>query len=151
MSAINNIKSLIDLVADENMAELVITEQGKTVRLLRRANAVTVNAVPAVDHALPASVATPSSAPVKTVTSSALTPVKAAMTGVFYHAASLGGEPFVQLGQSVAQGDTVCIIEAMKMMNQIEAPCAGVIAEMCCQNGQAIEQGDTLFMIEPAN
>ena len=70
------------------------------------------------------------------------------MVGTFYRSATPGGKPFAEIGQSVSVGDTLCIIEAMKIMNEIEAETAGTVKQILCENGQGVEYGQVLFVIE---
>jgi acetyl-CoA carboxylase biotin carboxyl carrier protein len=74
--------------------------------------------------------------------------IKSPMVGTFYRAASPGAKPFVEIGDAVVEGEPVCIIEAMKIMNEIEADCAGKILTILCENGQAVEFGQPLFIVE---
>jgi acetyl-CoA carboxylase biotin carboxyl carrier protein len=97
---------------------------------------------PAADAAAPAATATAEATPETGFV------IKSPMVGTFYRAASPGAKPFVELGQKVAEGDPVCIIEAMKILNEIEAEVAGTVTQVLCENGQAVEFGQPLFVIE---
>jgi len=145
---LRKLKTLIDLVSESNVSELEITEAEGKVRIVK-----SVGAAPMVVHApamvvappapVTAAVAAPA-APVETVGH----PVKSPMVGTFYRSASPGAKAFVEIGSQVKEGDTICIIEAMKILNEIEADKAGTITAMLCENGQAVEYGQPLFIID---
>lgn len=148
---IRKIKKLIELVQESGIAELEITEGEESVRI----SAPT--AAPAgATYVAPAVAAPVAAAPVATAMAPAAEaaaapaghPVKSPMVGSFYRAATPGAKPFVEVGDSVNIGDTLCIIEAMKMMNQIEADKAGVIKAILAENGDPIEFDEPLFIIE---
>jgi acetyl-CoA carboxylase biotin carboxyl carrier protein len=144
---------LIDLVSDSNVSELEITEAEGTVRIVKSAPApvamVTQMAAPA-SVAVAAPVATtpaPSAAPVVEAAPAGHT-VKSPMVGTFYRSSSPGAKAFAEVGQQVKEGETICIIEAMKILNEIEADKAGTITKILAENGQAVEYGAPLFIIE---
>jgi len=149
---IRKVKKLIELLDESGIAEIEITEGEDSVRISRYAQGAPVTAAPApVAAPAPAAAAAPS-AP---VADAAPAPVEddgylvtAPMVGSFYAAASPGAAPYVQVGDRVNEGDTLCIIEAMKMMNQIEADVSGVIKSIRVQNGDPVEYGQTLFVID---
>jgi len=149
---LRKLKTLIDLVAESGIAELEITEGEGKVRIVKFSQtlqpaayvgapaAAAVPAAPAAEAgAAPASPATPA-APQGHV-------VKAPMVGTFYRAPNPGAAPFVDVGQSVKEGDPLCIIEAMKLLNEIEADKSGVIKEILVENGEPVEYGQPLFVI----
>ncbi|MBM3115063.1 acetyl-CoA carboxylase biotin carboxyl carrier protein [Jeongeupia naejangsanensis] len=149
---LRKLKKLIDLVEESGIAELEVTEGEEKVRITR----VNQNAAPAYIQqpmqfqapAAAAAVAAP--AVVAEAAGSALpegTPVKSPMVGTFYRAASPGAKSFVEVGQQVNAGDTLCIIEAMKLLNEIEAETSGVIKAILVENGQPVEYGEPLFVI----
>ncbi|GHD56662.1 acetyl-CoA carboxylase biotin carboxyl carrier protein [Jeongeupia chitinilytica] len=149
---LRKLKKLIDLVEESGIAELEVTEGEEKVRITR----VNQNAAPAYIQqpmqfqapAAAAAVAAP--AAVAEAADSALpdgTPVKSPMVGTFYRAASPGAKSFVEVGQQVNAGDTLCIIEAMKLLNEIEAETSGVIKAILVENGQPVEYGEPLFVI----
>ena len=154
---IRKVKKLIELLDDSGIAEIEITEGEESVRISRYASGPAVMAAPA-----PAPVAAaPAPAPVPAAAASsadapapAETPeedgyeVTAPMVGTFYAASSPGAAPFVQVGDRVNEGDTLCIIEAMKMMNQIEADVSGVVKSIRLQNGEPVEFGQVMFVID---
>jgi acetyl-CoA carboxylase biotin carboxyl carrier protein len=154
---LRKLKTLIDLVSDSNVSELEITEAEGTVRIVKSAPApvamVTQMAAPAPVAvaapvaAAPAPVATPAAAPVAEAAPSGHT-VKSPMVGTFYRSSSPGAKAFAEVGQQVKEGDTICIIEAMKILNEIEADKAGTITKILAENGQAVEYGAPLFIIE---
>ncbi len=146
---IRKVKKLIELLEESNIAELEIHEGEESVRISRTGQAPVYAAPPpaapvAAAPAAPATVAeTPDGEPEISGHK-----VIAPMVGSFYRSASPGSAPFVEVGQSVSVGDTLCIIEAMKLLNQIEADKAGIIKAILAENGEPIEYGQTLFVIE---
>lgn len=149
---IRKIKKLIELLEESGINEIEIREGEESVRITRTA-AGAQHAYVMPQHFAPA--APP--APAASVTEAAVAAapalpeghaVVAPMVGTFYRAPSPGAKPFVEVGQSVSVGDTLCIIEAMKMLNQIEADKAGVIKAILVENGQPVEYGQPMFIIE---
>jgi acetyl-CoA carboxylase biotin carboxyl carrier protein len=144
---LRKLKTLIDLVETSGIAELEIQEGEERVRITRTVppsqQAVTFHAAPA-PAAAPAALAVPEAVPAPAEGHT----VKSPMVGTFYRSASPGAAPFVEIGDTVAQGDTLCIVEAMKLMNEIEADAAGTIKAILAENGQAVEFGQPLFVIE---
>jgi acetyl-CoA carboxylase biotin carboxyl carrier protein len=150
---LRKLKTLIDLVSDSNVSELEITEAEGTVRIVKSAPApvamVTQMAAPApVAVASPVAAApAPAPVPVVEVAPTGHT-VKSPMVGTFYRSSSPGAKSFAEVGQQVKEGETICIIEAMKILNEIEADKAGTITKILAENGQAVEYGAPLFIIE---
>jgi acetyl-CoA carboxylase biotin carboxyl carrier protein len=152
---IRKVKKLIELLDDSGIAEIEITEGEESVRISRYAAGTPVAAAPV---AAPAPAPPPASAPAPSEASSPASQpaaaeedgyeVTAPMVGTFYAASSPGAAPYVQVGDRVSEGDTLCIIEAMKMMNQIEADVAGVVKSIRIQNGEPVEFGQVLFVID---
>ena len=141
---LRKLKTLIDLVAESGIAELEITEGEGKVRIVKFSQQ---NAQPAyAPVAAPAAAAGGDAAP-----AAASVPqghvVKAPMVGTFYRAPNPGAPPFVEVGQTVKEGDALCIIEAMKLLNEIEADKSGVIKEVLIENGEPVEYGQPLFVI----
>lgn len=143
---LRKLKKLIDLVQESGISELEVTEGEEKVRIVKHYGSVA--AAPMQQYALPAA------APV--VSSVSLDDedelpeghvVKSPMVGTFYRSPSPGAEAFVQIGQSVKQGETICIIEAMKLLNEIEADASGVIKAILLDNGEPVEFGEPLFVI----
>jgi acetyl-CoA carboxylase biotin carboxyl carrier protein len=148
---LRKLKTLIDLVSESNVSELEITEAEGTVRIVKASNAPLVAAPAAPVMAVAAPVAAPVAAaapPAEAPPAPSGHAVKSPMVGTFYRSASPGAKPFVEIGSVVKEGETVCIIEAMKILNEIEADKSGTITRILCENGQAVEYGQTLFMIE---
>ena len=148
---LRKLKTLIDLVSESNVSELEITEAEGKVRIVKGGGAVVqqfaaplVAAAPVV--AVPA-VAASAAAPVEAPVPSGHL-VKSPMVGTFYRASSPGAASFVELGSQVKVGDTICIIEAMKILNEIEADKSGTVTKILGENGQAVEYGQPLFVIE---
>ncbi len=152
---IRKVKKLIELLDDSGIAEIEITEGEESVRISRYPVGAPVAAAPIVHHA-PAPVAAAAAAPVAAAAAPAAAEaqeeegfeVTAPMVGTYYAASSPGAAPYVQVGDRVNEGDTLCIIEAMKMMNQIEADVSGVVKSIRVQNGEPVEFGQVLFVID---
>jgi len=150
---IRKVKKLIELLDESGIAEIEITEGEESVRISRYSHGAPVAAPPVT-------VAAPAPAPAPTATPAAAPPeappepeedgyeVTSPMVGTYYAASSPGAAPYVQVGDRVGEGDTLCIIEAMKMMNQIETDVSGVIKSIRIQNGEPVEFGQTLFVID---
>lgn len=152
---LRKLKTLIDLVSESNISELEITEADGKVRIVKTdPNAAVMTAAPAYQQAAPQQQAAPAPAPVAApvVAAAPAEPaghtIKSPMVGTYYGAASPGAKPFVEVGTVVKEGQPVCIIEAMKIMNEIEADKSGRVTRILCENGQAVEFGQPLFMIE---
>jgi acetyl-CoA carboxylase biotin carboxyl carrier protein len=146
---LRKLKTLIDLVSESNVSELEITEAEGKVRIVKGGGAVVQPvAAPAIPVAAPtgAAPALPAAAPAAEVPAGHI--VKSPMVGTFYRSSSPGAKPFVEVGSQVKEGETVCIIEAMKILNEIETDKAGTIVKILCENGQAVEYGQPLFVIE---
>ena len=149
---LRKLKTLIDLVSDSNVSELEITEAEGKVRIVKSGPAPVayanqmVASAPAPVAAAPA-VAAAAPAPV-VETAPVGHQVKSPMVGTFYRSSSPGAKAFAEIGQQVKEGDTICIIEAMKILNEIEADKSGTITQILAENGQAVEYGAPLFVIE---
>ncbi len=149
---LRKLKTLIDLVSDSNVSELEITEAEGKVRIVKGGGAVMQAYAAPMMQAAP--VAHAPAAMVAEVPVAAAAPVvadhvvKSPMVGTFYRSASPGAKPFVEVGDSIKAGETICIIEAMKILNEIEADKSGTISRILCENGQAVEYGQALFEIE---
>jgi len=161
---LRKLKTLIDLVSESGISELEITEGDGKVKIVKNPPPVAMSAhvpssyVAAVPHAGPAP-AVPAHAPSASAAEQAdaaapaVAPpaghvVKSPMVGTFYRAAQPGAEPFVSVGSAVKEGDTICLIEAMKLLNEIEADKSGTIKAVLVENGQPVEYGQPLFVIE---
>ena len=151
---LRKLKTLIDLVSESSISELEITEAEGKVRIVKAGHpmvgAMPVASVAAAPAVLaPAAAATPAAAP---AAAAAELPeakvITSPMVGTFYRSASPGAKAFVDVGSTVKAGEPVCIIEAMKIMNEIEADLGGTIARILCENGQAVEFGQPLFVLE---
>ncbi|NRF66727.1 acetyl-CoA carboxylase biotin carboxyl carrier protein [Aquincola sp. S2] len=152
---LRKLKTLIDLVSESNISELEITEADGKVRIVK-ADArpqVMHSAAPMMMHAMPApqqpvaaGAAAAPAAPAAPVETGHI--VKSPMVGTFYRASSPGAKPLADVGQQVKEGEPICIIEAMKIMNEIETDHAGTITKVLVENGQAVEFGQPLFVIE---
>jgi acetyl-CoA carboxylase biotin carboxyl carrier protein len=160
---LRKLKTLIDLVSESNVAELEITEPEGKVRIVKSVGAqyipsgavsgvvpLTISPLeggPVAQPSAPASATSSAAAPAEVVASTAHT-VKSPMVGTFYRSASPESKAFVEIGSVVNEGDTICIVEAMKILNEIEADKSGTITQIFAQNAQAVEYGSPLFAIE---
>jgi len=146
---LRKLKTLIDLVSESNVSELEITEAEGKVRIVKGGGAVVQ-----VAAAAPQMAATPAPATVPAVAAPAPVEapaghiVKSPMVGTFYRSSSPGAKPFVEIGSQIKEGETICIVEAMKILNEIEADKSGTVTRIICENGQAVEYGQPLFVIE---
>ncbi|UCB54071.1 MAG: acetyl-CoA carboxylase biotin carboxyl carrier protein [Thiotrichales bacterium] len=150
---IRKVKKLIELLEESGISELEINEGEESVRISRYSTTTApapaqaaYAAAPAAPAATPAEKPTVSSADEETLPSGHI--VTSPMVGTFYSASSPGAKPFVSVGDSVAEGDTVCIVEAMKILNQIEADAAGIVKAVLVENAQPVEYGQPLMVIE---
>ncbi len=145
---LRKLKTLIDLVSESNISELEITEADGKVRIVKSEGAVAqqVYMPAAVPMAAPAAAAAIAAAPALVEDTGHA--VKSPMVGTFYRSASPTAKPFAEVGQQVKEGEPICIIEAMKIMNEIDADKTGTVTKVLCENGQPVEFGQTLFVIE---
>jgi len=150
---LRKLKTLVDLVSESNITELEITEADGKVRIVKAVVGPAPMAGPMV-MAAPLAVPAPASASEGALTAEAAQPeddghlVKSPMVGTFYRSASPGAKPLVEVGAVVKPGDALCIIEAMKIMNEIESDVGGSITKVLVENGQAVEFGQPLFVID---
>jgi acetyl-CoA carboxylase biotin carboxyl carrier protein len=149
---LRKLKTLIDLVSESNVSELEITEAEGKVRIVKGGGAVVQHfaqppSQPVGAQALAAPATVPA-APAPVAAAPAGHMVKSPMVGTFYRSASPGAKPFVEIGAQVKEGETICIIEAMKILNEIESDKTGTITQILCENGQAVEYGQPLFVVE---
>ncbi|APZ44042.1 acetyl-CoA carboxylase biotin carboxyl carrier protein [Acidihalobacter ferrooxydans] len=147
---IRKVKKLIELLESSGIAEIEIKEGEESVRISRSSSAPApmAYAAPPPPAVAPAAPVAPAPSAPTADTLPAGHRVTSPMVGTFYRASTPGAKPFVDIGQSVEVGDTLCIIEAMKMLNQIEADHAGVIKAILVENAQPVEYGEPLFIIE---
>ncbi len=146
---LRKLKKLIDLVEESGITELEVTEGEEKVRIVKQSAAQPVHAV---HHAAPQFVPAPTptvSAPVEAEKASLPEGrvIKSPMVGTFYRSASPGSDPFVEIGSVVKAGEALCIVEAMKLLNEIESDCAGTVKAILVENGQPVEYGEPLFII----
>ena len=147
---LRKLKTLIDLVSESNVSELEITEAEGKIRIVKGGGAMIQQ------YAAPMTMMMPAAPVAATTVEPVVAPapvavghtVKSPMVGTFYRSASPGAKVFVEVGDSVKVGETVCIIEAMKILNEIEADKSGTVTQILCENGQAVEYGQPLFVIE---
>jgi acetyl-CoA carboxylase biotin carboxyl carrier protein len=148
---LRKLKTLIDLVAESGVSELEVTEGEDKVRIVKNPAPIAAPlqqvyaAAPAAAPAAPAAAAAPAAeaAPAEPTGHA----VKSPMVGTFYRSPTPGADSFVKIGDTVKEGQTLCIIEAMKLLNEIESDKSGVVKEILCENGQGIEFGQALFII----
>ncbi len=147
---LRKLKTLIDLVSESNVSELEITEAEGKVRIVKGGGVVVqqmmaqpMMAQPVAAAAAPVAEAAPAAA-----AAPAGHAVKSPMVGTFYRSSSPGAKPFIEIGAQVKEGETLCIIEAMKILNEIEADKSGTVTRVMAENGQAVEYGQPLFVIE---
>lgn len=145
---LRKLKTLIDLVAESDIAELEVTEGESKVRIVKSSGAaqnqvVMMQPQQSMPQTVSAPVAAPPAAPVEVEG----VIVKSPMVGTFYRASAPGNPAFVEVGATVKEGDTLCIIEAMKLLNEIDADASGVIKQILVENGQPVEFGQPLFVI----
>jgi acetyl-CoA carboxylase biotin carboxyl carrier protein len=152
---LRKLKTLIDLVSESNVSELEITEAEGKVRIVKGPVGAPVAVAAPVVVAAPVTAASAEAPAAAPVAAAAAEPaavsghiVKSPMVGTFYTASSPEAKPFVQVGSVVNEGDTICIIEAMKILNEIEADKSGTVTRIMVDNGQAVEYGQSLFIIE---
>jgi acetyl-CoA carboxylase biotin carboxyl carrier protein len=152
---LRKLKTLIDLVAESDIAELEVTEGESKVRIVKSSGAPQNQVVMMQPHSMPQTVSAPMGAPaVQASAPVAAAPaepeghiVKSPMVGTFYRSSAPGSPAFVEVGSTVKEGDTLCIIEAMKLLNEIDADASGVIKQILVENGQPVEFGQPLFVI----
>ena len=147
---LRKLKTLIELVESSGIAELEISEGEERVRITRTAASVQQTYAPAPQPVIAAAAPAPQPAAAAEPAKPAVAEghvVKSPMVGTFYRSASPGSKPFVDVGQSVNSGETLCIIEAMKLLNEIESDQSGVIKAILVENGQPVEFGQPLFVI----
>lgn len=148
---IRKVKKLIELLEESGISEIEIKEGEESVRISRNGPSMTMPQMQYAPAMAPPMAAAAPVAAAETETAAVEVSghvVTSPMVGTFYEAPSPGSAPFVEVGKSVKEGDTLCIIEAMKMLNQIEADKSGVIKQMVAENGQPVEFGQPLFIIE---
>jgi acetyl-CoA carboxylase biotin carboxyl carrier protein len=150
---LRKLKKLIDLVEESGIAELEITEGEEKVRISRSTSSMQsqVTSTPPPQQAVPAAVSQSSTGAAAAAAAEVLPEghvVKSPMVGTFYRSSTPGSNPFVEVGQTVKEGETLCIIEAMKLLNEIESDKSGVVKAVLVENGQPVEYGEPLFVIE---
>lgn len=146
---LRKLKTLIDLVADSGIAELEVTEGEDRVRIAKFSPAPAAPAAAAMTAQGPTALGVAANgATAQLATEPEGHVVKSPMVGTFYRSPSPGAASFIELGQSVKPGDTLCIIEAMKLLNEIEAEVGGTVKQILVENGQPVEYGQPLFIIE---
>jgi acetyl-CoA carboxylase biotin carboxyl carrier protein len=151
---LRKLKTLIDLVAESDIAELEVTEGESKVRIVKSSAMPQSQVVMMPSQGVAPQFAAPAAAPAAPAAPAVASPaeptghvVKSPMVGTFYRSSAPGTPPYVEIGSAVKEGDTVCIIEAMKLLNEIDADKAGTITQVLVENGQPVEYGQPLFVI----
>jgi len=151
---IDEVRQLVQLMMDNDLGEVDIRDGQRKIRL--RHISACVAAMPMMTTAMPAAAPVPVAAgpptagPAREPPAEELAEIKSPMVGTFYAAESPDSDPYVTVGTSVDADTVVCIVEAMKVMNEVKAECAGIVAEVCVQNAQPVEYGQVLFRVRPA-
>ena len=147
---LRKLKTLIDLVSESNVSELEITEAEGKVRIVKGgiAGAALMQQAAVQPVLVQQPVTAAAAAPIPAPEAAEGNVIKSPMVGTFYRSSSPGGAPFIDVGSQVKEGDVICIIEAMKILNEIEADHSGTITRVLAENGQAVEYGQALFVIE---
>ena len=146
------IEKLVKMVSDSELTELTLEEKESAIVIRKEKEVVQAQTIVPQAIAAPATAPAPVAAPVATEEKKADapkgTPITSPMVGVFYAASSPGAKPFVEVGSTVSTGQVVCIIEAMKLMNEIEAEVSGKVTQICVKDGEAVEYGQVLMYVE---
>jgi len=145
---IKQLKELIELMERHGLVEVEIEEEGRKIRLRKDVEPQALPVAP-VQPVAPAAVPQQTPQAPSDAESSGLREIRSPMVGTFYRAPSPDADPFVEVGDTIREGDVLCIIEAMKVMNEIKAECNGTIEEICVENGQPVEFGEVLFLVRP--
>ena len=149
---IEYIEKIAKIVADNNLTEIALEDGEQAIVVRKEANVVTTAAAPVVAPVAPVAQATPATTlpakEEKPAAKSLGTPITSPMVGAFYAAPAPGAKPFVKVGDTVSAGQVVCIVEAMKLMNEIEAEVSGKITQICVEDGQSVEYGQVLMYVE---
>ena len=145
---LRKLKKLIDLVQESGISELEVTEGEEKVKIVKSGGSSTAYATPLQVVNAAASPAPPAAAPAAEPEEAQGHAVKSPMVGTFYRSPSPGAKPFVEVGDTVKAGDTICIIEAMKLLNEIECDKDGVVKAILVENGQPVEYGEPLVVLE---
>jgi acetyl-CoA carboxylase biotin carboxyl carrier protein len=151
---VDKIRDLVELVAESGIAELEVETEAMSLRISAQATGPVPMTAPVAHAAAPMPAAAPAPAttaePAAVPESAPGQPVTSPIVGTFYRSPEPGAAPFVEVGQRVAAGDTLCIVEAMKVMNEIEADFGGTVVEICAEDGKPVEAEAVLFRIQPA-
>lgn len=146
------IEKLVKMVSDSELTELTLEEKESAIVIRKEKEVVQAQTIVPQAIAAPAATPAPVAAPVATEEKKADapkgTPITSPMVGVFYAASSPGAKPFVEVGSTISTGQVVCIIEAMKLMNEIEAEVSGKVTQICVKDGEAVEYGQVLMYVE---
>lgn len=148
---LNDLKSIIEMLKDSDITDLQVESEGYKVRL-KREKIVTSMELPRVSYSIPSAEVTPQPKRQQEAgepDTQGLVTVTAPLVGTFYRSATPEAEPFVEVGDRVTKGQVICIVEAMKLMNEIESEVSGVIVKCLVENAQPVEYGEPLFLVEP--
>ena len=147
---LRKLKTLIDLVSESNVSELEITEAEGKIRIVK-GGGVATGLMHAPIYSQPMAAMALAEPAVPVVAAPEVVPghiLKSPMVGTYYRASAPDAKPFVEVGDTIKEGETICIVEAMKILNEIEADKSGTVSQILCENGQAVEYGQPLFIIE---
>jgi len=150
---IEYIEKIAKIVADNNLTEITLEDGEQAIVVRKEANVITTSAAPTIAPVAPAPQTAPATPAIKeekvsSAPASKGTPITSPMVGAFYAAPAPGAKPFVKVGDTVSVGQVVCIVEAMKLMNEIESEVSGKIVEICVEDGQSVEYGQVLMYVE---
>ncbi len=147
---IDELEKVVKLLCENGAVEFELEQEGTKLRVKRGVGQQgELSGMPVLQQAAPASA--PAEEGGAKPEDEGLEPVRSPIVGTFYRKPSPEAEPFVQEGGRVSKGDTLCIVEAMKLMNEIESPCSGIVRKALLSDGQVVEFGETLFLIDPSN
>lgn len=149
MMDLKKVKDVIELMKENDLVEIELVDGESKIHLKRPGAQMAMSAMPMPMHAAPAAAPVPAASEVAPAADTGLIAIKSPIVGTFYQAASPDAEAYVKIGSRVESDTVVCIIEAMKVMNEIKAEAGGTIVEVCCKDGQSVEYGQVLFRVRP--
>lgn len=151
MIDIRKLKELVKLMVENDLAELDLRDQEEKVTIRRGGGPPVIYSSPAAYERMPGAAANgqADATPAEPAADDGLIAIESPMVGTFYSAANPDSEPFVSVGASISEGSVVCIVEAMKVFNEIKADLSGTVERVCVKNGEAVEFGQTLFLVRP--
>ncbi len=148
---IKKIKELVELMNDNNLVEVEVEQEGLKIKLSKKAQGMVEQIVaPVVQHQAPVALSQAEPSQASPESEKNTKEIKAPMVGTFYRAPSPDIAPYVEVGSTVQKGEVICIVEAMKLMNEVKSEHTGKIVAICLENAEAVEFGQTMFVVEPA-